>query len=64
MAEGEKEGVREGLICISAGDANCWRPKMMYRINVIKVRTLLRLNQWQSLCIVAMILSVCLFAIN
>ena len=28
MAEGEKEGVREGLICISAGDANCWRPNV------------------------------------
>lgn len=37
---------------------------MTYKINAIKERTLLWLNQQQSLCIVTMILSVCLFAIN
>ena len=37
---------------------------MTYRINDIKVRILLSLNQNQSLCIVTMILSVCFCAIN
>ena len=37
---------------------------MTYRINDIKGRTLLSLNQKQSLCIVTMILSVCFCAIN
>ena len=37
---------------------------MTYRINDLNTRTLLSLNEKQSLCIVTMILSVYLFAIN
>ena len=35
MAEGEKEGEREGLICISAGDANCRRPQCNIFIDIV-----------------------------